>query len=156
MGTDENLSQARTVKLNDEPAPALTLPAVRAGEPQVSLNGNGGQPVVVNFFGSWSAPSLRELPDMQAVAERHAGKVAFIGVAVNDTRRGARRMLERTGVTYPVGLDEDSDAVLDYAVDGIPTTVFISPEGRLLERAEGPLSELQLEAVIDRLFFDTA
>lgn len=156
VATDENLSQAETVKLTHEPAPAFTLRTLRSGERPVSLARFAGRPVVLNFFGSWSAPSMRELPDMQAVAERYDPTVAFIGIAVNDTRSGARRLLERTGVTYPAGLDDDSEAVTDYAIDRIPATVFVSAEGRLLERAEGPLSELQLEAIIERLFPGTS
>jgi hypothetical protein len=34
----------------------------------------------------------------------------------------------------------------------MPTTVFISADGKLLERAERALSESQLEAIIERLF----
>lgn len=150
--TEDELAKSETVKLRHDPAPAFTLGSVDKDEPDVSLSDFEGRPVVLNFFGSWCAPCLRELPDFQAVSERYEGEVAFVGIAVEDTRKGAADILEKTGVTYPAAFDADSDTLIDYAVRGMPTTVFISADGRLLERAERALSESQLEAIIERLF----
>lgn len=149
---EDDLAKSETIKLRPDAAPAFTLDEVRKDRPDVSLAAYAGKPVVLNFFGSWCAPCLRELPDFQAVAERYEGKVSFLGVAVEDTRKGAADVLHKTGVTYPAGFDTGSDTLVDYAVRGMPTTVFISADGKLLERAERALSESQLEAIIVRLF----
>ena len=153
LATSESLSRSpATVKLAG-PAKAFRLEDVRPGEPPVRLLDFRGTPVVLNFFGSWCPPCLRELPDLQAVSERYKGKVAFIGVTFNDTRPGAREVLRRAGVTYPAGFDPDNEVALRYALRGMPTTVFISADGKLLERAEKELTEQQLESIIRRLFF---
>lgn len=150
--TGDELAKSDTIKLRRDAAPAFTLGSVERGEPEISLSDFAGKPVVLNFFGSWCAPCLRELPDLQAVYERYEGEVAFVGIAVEDTRSGAADILDKTGVTYPAAFDAESETVIDYAVRGMPTTVFISADGKLLERAEGALSESQLEAIIERLF----
>ncbi|MGH8998281.1 MAG: TlpA family protein disulfide reductase [Acidimicrobiia bacterium] len=154
MATDRALSdtdEADTIALRGD-APSFELTEVRRGRPDVRLSDFAGKPVVVNFFGSWCAPCLREMPEFQAVYERYGGEVAFVGIAVNDTRPGARQVLSDTGVTYPAGFDGTGDVVIDYAIRRMPTTVFISPEGDLVERAETTLSEQQLEAIVERLF----
>ena len=134
-------------------AKIFSLEEVRAGRPPVRLLDFQGKPVVLNFFGSWCSPCLREMPDFQAVAERYEGRVAFVGVTVSDTRPGAEEVLERTGVTYPAAFDPENKVALAYGVTGMPTTVFISADGKLLERAQGELNERQLEKILERLYF---
>jgi thiol-disulfide isomerase/thioredoxin len=151
--TQETFSQPPdTVKLSGG-AKIFRLEEVREGRKPVALLDFQGKPVVLNFFGSWCPPCLRELPDLQAVSERYGGRVAFVGVTFNDTRPGARDVLRRSGVTYPAGFDPENKVALAYGLRRMPTTVFISPEGRLLERAERELSEQQLESIIERLYF---
>jgi len=134
-------------------AKIFSLEDVRPGRPDVRLLDFQGKPVVLNFFGSWCSPCLREMPDFQAVFERYKGKVAFIGVTVTDTRPNAEAVLERTGVTYPAAFDPENKVAIAYGVTGMPTTVFISPQGKLVERAQGEINEPQLENILERLFF---
>lgn len=153
LATSRTLSQPPgTVKLSGG-AKIFRLEEVRKGRPDVALLDFQGKPVVLNFFGSWCPPCLRELPDIQAVSERYEGRVAFVGVTFNDTRPGAREALRRAGVTYPAGFDPENRVALAYGLRAMPTTVFISPQGKLLERAEKELNERQLESIIERLFF---
>jgi cytochrome c biogenesis protein CcmG, thiol:disulfide interchange protein DsbE len=140
-----------TIRLTG-PAKTFTLDDVRSGRPAVSLQGLRGQPVVLNFFASWCEPCTREMPALQAVAERYRGRVQFVGVTFNDSRDNARKALERAGVTYPAGFDARSTLVDDYGVRGLPTTFFIGPDGNLVERKDGEFSEVQLRTVVDRLF----
>jgi thiol-disulfide isomerase/thioredoxin len=145
-------SDRKTVKLAGA-AKIFSLEDVRPGHPPVRLLDFQGKPVVLNFFGSWCPPCLREMPDFQAVAQRYKGKVAFVGVTVSDTRPQAEAVLRRTGVTYPAAFDPESKVALAYGLTGMPTTLFISPKGKLLERAQGELNEPQLEKVLERLYF---
>jgi thioredoxin-related protein len=55
-------------------------------------------------------------------------------------------------VVYPAAFDPQSDLAVDYAVRVMPTTFFIGPDGNLIERKDGEISEVQLRAVIDRLW----
>jgi thiol-disulfide isomerase/thioredoxin len=134
-------------------AKIFALEEVRRGRPTVRLLDYQGKPVVLNFFGSWCPPCLREMPDFQAVADRYKGRVAFVGVTVSDTRPQAEEVLRRTGVTYPAAFDPENKVALAYGLTGMPTTVFISPKGELLERAQGEINEPQLEKILERLYF---
>lgn len=152
ISTDDNLGKVPgTIKLTGE-AKAFTLEDVRAGRPPVSLEALRGKPVVLNFFASWCGPCIREMPALQAMAERYKGRVHFLGITFNDRREAARGVVERTGVTYPTAFDPSSDLAVDYAVRVMPTTFFIGPDGNLVERKDGEISEVQLGKVIERLF----
>ena len=150
--TDDRLSKVPgTLRLSGE-AKTFSLDDVRPGRPAVSLEALRGKPVVLNFFGSWCGPCVREMPALQAMSERYKGRVHFVGVTFNDGRDAAKGVLERTGVTYPAAFDPKSDVAYDYVVRVMPTTFFIGPDGNLLERKDGEFSEVQLRTVIDRLF----
>jgi cytochrome c biogenesis protein CcmG/thiol:disulfide interchange protein DsbE len=132
-------------------APDFALPEVR-GDGEVALADVRGKPVVVNFFAAWCVPCRKEMPDFQAVSSRLGDRVAFLGVDHQDNRDAARQLLADTGVRYPTGYDPDGTVAERYALFGMPTTLFISPDGRLLEKHTGELSEDKLEEAITRLF----
>lgn len=151
LTTDDSLGKVPgTIKLTGE-AKTFMLDDVRAGRPPVSLEALRGRPVVLNFFASWCGPCVREMPALQASAERYKGKVHFVGITFNDPRDAARGVLERTGASYPAAFDSQSDLAVDYAVRVMPTTFFIDRDGNLVERKDGEISERQLRTVIDRL-----
>jgi cytochrome c biogenesis protein CcmG/thiol:disulfide interchange protein DsbE len=132
-------------------AAAIDLPRLN-GEGNVSLATLRGHPVVVNFFASWCEPCRKEMPAMQTVSTKLRGKVDFVGVNHQDNRDGALQLLNQTGVRYPTGYDPDGKIATEYGLFGMPTTLFVSPDGRLLEKHTGELTQSQLEQTISRLF----
>ncbi|MEW6475412.1 MAG: TlpA disulfide reductase family protein [Actinomycetota bacterium] len=152
ISTDDSLGKVPgTIKLTGE-ARKFTLEDVRVGRPPVSLEALRGKPVVLNFFASWCGPCIREMPALQAMSERYRGRVHFVGVTFNDRREAAKGVLDRTRVSYPAAFDPSSDLAVDYAVRVMPTTFFIDADGKLVERKDGEISEVQLGKVIERLF----
>jgi len=77
---------------------------------------------------------------------------SILGVNHQDNRSAALDLVAETGVRYPAGFDPDGEVARSYGLFGMPTTLFISPDGSLLERRTGEISEKQLVATIDRLF----
>ncbi|MGH9278206.1 MAG: TlpA family protein disulfide reductase [Acidimicrobiales bacterium] len=150
IGRDAGAPDARTRRGSGQ-APPIELPRLDA-DGTVSLGALRGQPVVVNFFASWCAPCVREMPGFQAVADRLGSRVAFLGVDHQDNRQGGLKILSDTGVRYPSGYDPDGKVAADYGLFGMPTTVFVAADGRLLETHTGEMSKEKLEAAIARLF----
>jgi cytochrome c biogenesis protein CcmG/thiol:disulfide interchange protein DsbE len=150
--TDDRLSKVPGTMRLTGAAKTFSLDDVRPGRPAVALEALRGKPVVLNFFGSWCPPCVREMPALEAMSQRYRGRVQFVGVTFNDTREAARSLLDRAGVTYPAAFDAKSDLAYDYGIRGMPTTVFIDAGGNLVEGKKGEFSEVQLRTTIDRLF----
>lgn len=111
-----------------------------------------GAPLIVNFFASWCTPCVKEMPDFQRLHERSGERFQIIGLAV-EGERPARRIVESTGVTYPVGL-ADTDLLVQLGGVAMPTTVFISKQGELLESHSGVLDYANLISRTEKLFSD--
>lgn len=150
-GSRGGLQTAPPVK-GEGSAPAFELDNVRPGEAPVSLAAARGKPVVLNFWASWCVPCRREMPAFQAVHEATKDRVTFLGVNNQDQRDPALSLLAETGVSYSSGFDPAGKVALAYGLYGMPTTVFISADGQLLERKTGEIRRDELEATIDRLF----
>ena len=133
-------------------APPWSLPELGLPAKTVSLSQFRGRPVVVNFWASWCPPCRKEMPTLAATAGRLAGKVDFVGVDTNDNRSAALAFAAKTGVTYPLAFDPHGSVASTYGVYGLPTTIFVSPRGRLLARQVGALTEGRLDQLLAEMF----
>ena len=111
-----------------------------------------GNAVVLNFWASWCIPCRAEMPYFERVFRQYRDRgVMFVGLAVEDDPRSAQDFLKTLGVTYPTGIDRRNEAASRYGVIGLPTTVFITPDGMIARRWNGPVSEEQLTALVDQI-----
>lgn len=131
-------------------APAFSLPELRPERPAVTLASTPGKPTVVNFFAAWCEPCKRELPALRAAAAANPG-ITFLGVDHQDSREDAIELLDTFGITYPAGYDPKGDIAARYAIRGLPATVFIDTDGRIVELHQGELSAKELQDRLDRL-----
>ncbi|RDI76244.1 Redoxin [Gaiella occulta] len=145
-------------------APAFDLPviwnrtelwptAVRgAGDDgRLSLAELRGHPVVLNFWASWCIPCKEEAPAFDAAARAHRGKIAFLGLDVQDLVPDARRFLDTLDVPYASVRDGTPNSYSAYGLTGVPETYFIDARGRVVAHAVGALSRRELEASITAL-----
>ncbi len=123
-------------------APAFSLPARGGGT--LGPQDFRGHPLVINFWASWCTPCRQELPLLQRASEQHPG-VRFLLVDERDSPSAAASFLSGLGVRLPVVYDggQAGDA---YAVAGLPTTVFVWPDGTVEGRYAGQLSAASLDA----------
>jgi len=148
---------ARERTVAGRPAPTFTLPDVREGRPDVDLAALTGTPVVLNFFAAWCDPCRRELPLLARTAQRLEGKVAFVGVDVQDSRSRATDLLAETGVTYPAAYDPRAAVAAGYKVYArLPATFFIDAEGRIQDQALGEIDAERLAKGLATIGIETA
>jgi len=115
-----------------------------------------GKPVVVNFFAGLCPPCRAEMPDLQRLADQAGDRVVLIGVDVGPytglgTREEGQALLRTLGIRYPAGTVFDEDIVDAYQILGMPTTVFITPGGRILRKHAGLLTFDQMRFFTDEL-----
>jgi cytochrome c biogenesis protein CcmG/thiol:disulfide interchange protein DsbE len=116
---------------------------------------DGHHPVVLNFFASWCGPCQTETPLLArsaAAAEARGSTVRFVGVDVNDPPSAALPFVQRSGITYPVAVDENFAVTSGkYALDGLPQTFLIDAEGRVVGHVQGALTPAVLNGWLHRL-----
>lgn len=130
-------------------APAFAVADVR--DPSATVALPAGRPAVVNFFATWCAPCREELPVLQAAFARHGHEVAFVGIDVADSRSQAADLLAEFGVAYPAGSDPHRQVAGSYRLSGMPTTVFVGADGRVLGTVKGRLTAPKLDGWLHRL-----
>ncbi len=148
------LAQARgnTSTLNLQPAPDFTVPLYSGGTGQFTLSDHLGQPVVLNFWGSWCPPCRAEFPALQAIADQYSdGEVVVFGVDVQDTEADAREFLEEQNTSFPTGPDLTGEITLSYTITNMPTTFFITRDGEILKKWQGMIDEANLTTFIEEL-----
>jgi thiol-disulfide isomerase/thioredoxin len=128
---------------------ALAVEGTRDGDEVDFADYRDGRPAVLNFFGSWCVPCIREMPDLEAVSRATSGQVVFLGLAENDRREDALGIVRRTGVTYDIGNDPRGDILAAYQGLAMPTTAFIAADGTITSLHSGALSADDLQARID-------
>ncbi|MGA8988407.1 TlpA family protein disulfide reductase [Aeromicrobium sp.] len=135
----------------DRGLPDLTLECLGGGAP-VRLAGLAGTPTVINLWASWCGPCREELPLFARAHEAYGDRLRFIGIDFADSAPDAALDLAReSGVTYPLLSDPDSTTKAPLRVVGLPQTIFVDPQGRMVatERIEFR-SYAELTAAIDR------
>ena len=117
-----------------------------------SLADFAGRPLVVNFWASWCPPCVREMPEIEAVYQLLQSQVAFLGINVTDEREDALELMGQTGVSYLQATDPDGAIQLRLGAVIMPTTLFVSPKGEVLDRWSGILDESSLHSKIEENF----
>lgn len=102
-----------------------------------------GEPLVINFFGSWCGPCNMEAPDLATFARESGARI--VGIAVNDTEEDALAFMDEYGLSFPVVMDDNSLGA-KYGVTGVPTTVFLDAQGQEAARLVGASSLDQFNA----------
>jgi peroxiredoxin len=100
----------------------------------VALHSFTGKPLVINIWYANCPPCARELRDFADVSRELSDSVQFIGVdPVDDADRMLAFASER-GVEYPLLRDSNGELVTRADVAVFPTTLFVSPDGRIVHQ----------------------
>ncbi len=109
-----------------------------------------GEARALNLWATWCAPCRAELPAFDAVAAR-TDDVAIIGVNVGDTGDDAAEVAE-LGLSFDQVLDPNAAVQRALKITGMPSTIFVSAEGDVLDVHNGELTEAELDALLDELY----
>ena len=110
-----------------------------------------GQPAVINLWASWCAPCRAELPAFAAAQQRAPG-VRFLFVNQGEDAARVQRFLAAQPFALDgVWLDHRSQLGPAIGSTGLPTTLFVDAQGRIVERHFGMLSAASLAARLRRL-----
>jgi len=135
----DTLSAAFWAQQFDTPAgPALALSAFK------------GKPLLINFWATWCPPCVRELPELDRFAKEFAAQGwQTLGLAI-DGPTPVREFLAKVKVGLPIGLagfgGTELAAALGNEAGGLPFSVMIDAQGRVLHRKMGATTFEELAA----------
>lgn len=116
---------------------------------QYDLADHRGKWVVVNFWATWCAPCLKELPELSALDAEHE-HVEVVGLAYEEIEPAdLRKFLEQNPVSYPIAIVDVNQPPAAFATPrGLPMTYLIAPDGTVAEKFLGPVTAEQIASEI--------
>ncbi len=107
-----------------------------------------GRYLVLNFWSSSCTACVREMPSLEQVSRDLAATTSVIGIDVSDDPAAARAFAKRAATTYPLLADSSGAVAGQYRISGLPYTVILNPQGKVLIRHPGVFTTEQLDYVI--------
>ncbi len=130
----------------DPVPPPLTLPDLQ-GKPH-QLAEYRGQVVLINFWATWCPPCVHEMPSMQHLKSRLAGKpFTMLGVNIGETRETINSFLGKVEVDFTILMDQDGEALAAWRVHVFPTSFIVDAKGKIRYAVVGGIDWDAVEVV---------
>ncbi len=132
-------------------APELEMATLDGG--RLALSDLRGKLVLVNFWATWCAPCLKEIPLLVEAQDRYASRgLQILGPAMDNPEQ-VRAMLGRLRIQYPILIGERAvsramDALGD-TLGALPFSVLISADGQVIQRKHGEYQRAELAELIE-------
>lgn len=145
------LASPHIPKVGDEPPDVLGKAA--SGE-AIHLGDYRGKIVVISFFASWCGPCRNEVP-MLMTLQQHATREKVVVISVNwrqgrDEFQHIRKIFGDQNTQITLVSDESGRAGEAYGVNGIPHTVIVGKDGRIVAIHRG-YSEAAIPELVDEI-----
>ena len=117
----------------------------------VKLEQYQGKLVYVDFWASWCGPCRQSFPWMNEMQARYGAQgLQVVGINVDAKTDDARSFLNTNPATFVIAFDPNGSAPRSYGIKGMPSSVLIGPDGKVLYEHSGfrPADRSVLEARI--------
>lgn len=132
-------------ELLSKPAPEFQLEPVPNHEPGLqTADLKKGKVTLLNVFASWCVACLAEHPKLMALHKK--GTLEIYGLNYKDSPAAAAQWLARHGDPYSrTGMDLKGRVGINFGVYGVPETFIMGPDGTILDKIIGPITDGDLE-----------
>ena len=115
-----------------------------------TLNDYKGKWVVVNYWATWCAPCLEEIPDLVNLYDRRKDKdLVVIGVVFEyKSRKEVADYVDDMLMSYPIVLGDQAVVRQIGSAEVLPTSYIYDPEGRLVKTRRGLITREYIEHLI--------
>jgi len=134
----------------------LALAACDSAPDFVDLNGKGyryddfaGKWLVVNYWATWCGPCIKEIPELNRLAEEHGKQLVVLGVNYDEPEgEEALRQARKMRIEFPVFARAPHERLGITIPEVLPTTFVFAPGLHLKQTLVGPQTESSILAVI--------
>ncbi len=138
---------------NGSPVPDFELSGIK-GE-RVNIGQYKGKAVALNFWATWCAPCLVEMPLLETAVKRHEKDLIVLAINIEEPSGTVEAYIKRGGFTFPVLLDVDGKVANNFGVFAYPATFFIDKEGIIRSQHVGQLDETMLRKNLKTIGIET-
>ena len=94
---------------------------------------------ILNFWASWCAPCRKEHPNLVRLSK--IKNIKLVGVNIKDNVESAKSFLKENGNPFDIlAEDKNGKNSVNFGVYGIPETILIDSELKILKKYIGPLN----------------
>jgi cytochrome c biogenesis protein CcmG, thiol:disulfide interchange protein DsbE len=127
LGLSATLTMALEV---GQQAPDFDLPGKQGN---VKLSDYKGKTVYLDFWASWCGPCKQSFPWMNEMHTKYAGQnFKVVGINVDAKQADADGFLTGTPAKFDVAFDAKGASPKTYGIKGMPSSVLIGPDGKVL------------------------
>ena len=141
-------------------APTVSLKDVNDGD--VNLQQYKGKVVLVNFWATWCAPCKSEIPLLIGLREKYGSRgFEILGLSMDeDGKKAVQPFLDKErfdvggqkeAINYPIAFANDSIAEKFGGVMGLPTSLLLTRDGKVIKRIVGPIELDDISKDIENL-----
>ena len=147
----EEDEKAKKLQAAGVEAPDFTLKDIQGND--FTLSSLRGKYVVLDFWGSWCIWCIKGMPKMKEYYAKYPGKFEIVGVDCNDTEEKWKAAVEKHQLPWKHVYNkrgEANDVCEKYAIQGFPTKIILSPEGKIVKTIVG--EDPEFYTLLDELF----
>ena len=129
------------VMFHEQPVDAPTTVFKDPADADTTLQAFAGKVLVVNFWATWCAPCVKEMPMLDALNTKMSGEGVQV-LAISQDRDGmksARPFAEKHAWKLPIYIEAPGKFMREAKLNGLPTTLIIDKQGKEVARVEGEL-----------------
>lgn len=133
-------------------APARNFVLDRVGGGRAGLATYRGSVVLANLWATWCGPCRTETPALEKLArsERARGLVV-LGIDQGESAGVVASFAREMHLDYPMLLDADQNYGGAYAAVGLPTSILIGRDGKIVRGISGELTYAQMRTAVEPL-----
>lgn len=149
-----NSKKDNTIYKVGDQAPDFTLQQINENNEleQIRLSDFKGKGIMLNFWATFCKPCEAEMPYMQELYPEYKEKgIEIIAVSLDTTELVVNNFIDKYDLTFPIPHDQKGTSRDLYKVGPIPSTFFIDPEGKIVEKIDGALTLDRLEGYFQEI-----
>jgi len=145
-----NSSSAGSNKILNQPAPDFALASLDGKT--LKLSDYRGKAVLLNFWATWCEPCKIEMPWFVELQKKYGPQgLQVLGVAMDDSApKDIAEFAQKMSVNYPIVIGKEEVGTQYGGVQYLPSTFYISRDGKIMDRVFGLVSRSEIESNIQK------